>query len=175
MVNELGFSEVKYDVVVLGMGNLLRRDEGLGIRAMESLDARYDLPETVQLVDGGTMGLELISYLEGAKHLLVLDAILTGGLPGTFLRISNEEVPAYFGMRTSPHEVGLPDLIAITRLKGTEPSEVVVMGLHPETIELGWDLSETVAGQIETLIAAAVDQIIAWGIEIHPRSETVFS
>jgi hydrogenase maturation protease len=75
-------------IVVLGLGNLLRRDEGLGIRALERLRARYTLPDAVQLVDGGTLGLELLCYLEGAACVLILDAALTDGPPGTLLHSS---------------------------------------------------------------------------------------
>ncbi len=103
-------------VVVLGLGNLLRRDEGLGIRALERLQARYALPDSVQLVDGGTLGLDLLSYLEEAERVLILDAVLTDGPPGTLLRAAGDEVPAFFGMRTSPHEIALADLLAVTKL-----------------------------------------------------------
>ena len=109
------------DIVVLGLGNLLRRDEGLGIRAMERLRACYALPAAVQLVDGGTLGLELLSYLEGAERVLILDAALTDGPPGTLLRAAGDQIPSFFGMRTSPHEIALADLLAVTKLRGTEP------------------------------------------------------
>ena len=90
------------DIVVLGLGNLLRRDEGLGIRAMERLRACYTLPAAVQLVDGGTLGLELLSYLEGAERVLILDAALTDGPPGTLLRAAGDQVPAFLGCEPLP-------------------------------------------------------------------------
>lgn len=89
-------------VLVLGLGNLLRRDEGLGIRAMERLRACYALPAAVQLVDGGTLGLELLSYLEGAERVLILDAALTDGPPGTLLRAAGDQVPAFLGCEPLP-------------------------------------------------------------------------
>jgi hydrogenase maturation protease len=150
--------------VVLGLGNLLRRDEGLGIRALERLRAGYALPSAVRFVDGGTLGLELLCYLEEADRLLVLDAVLDDGPPGAVVRLAGEEVPAFFGLRTSPHEVGLADLLAVCRLRGSEPREVVVLGLRPETVELGWDLSDAVAARIDALAAAAADQLRRWGL-----------
>jgi hydrogenase maturation protease len=153
-------------VVVLGLGNLLRRDEGLGIRALERLRDTYALPENVQLVDGGTLGLELMSYVESAGRLLVLDAMLTEGPPGTLMRLAGADVPAYLGVKTSPHEVALPDLLAVARLRGLEPREVVVLGMQPAALELGWELSDVVEAQLDTLVDAAVDELRRWGLDV---------
>ena len=156
-------------VVVLGLGNLLRRDEGLGIRALERLQRRYVLPDTVQAVDGGTLGLDLLSYLEDAEQVLILDAALTDGPPGTLLRVAGNEVPAFLGMRTSPHEIALPDLLAVTRLRGTEPRELVVWGMQPEALELGWELSPPVSLCLDALVDAAAAELQHWGLEITLR------
>ena len=158
----------RWPALVLGMGNVLRRDEGLGVRALQRLAACYAPHDDVRLVDGGTLGLDLLSYLEEADRLLVLDAALTDGPAGTLLRMAGDDVPAFFAMRSSPHEVGLPDLLAVTRLRGTQPPEVVVLGMQPGVIELGWDLSPAVAAQLEALVMAAVDQLRDWGIELTP-------
>ena len=156
-------------VVVIGLGNLLRRDEGLGIRAVARLQTRYLLPPTVQLVDGGTLGLELLSYLEAAPRVLVLDAVLTEGPPGTLMRAVDGEVPAYFGMCTSPHEIALTDLLAVMKLRGTEPDELVLLGLQPDTIELGWELSEPLNASLDKLVDAAAQELRRWGVTPVPR------
>jgi hydrogenase maturation protease len=156
-------------VVVLGLGNLLRRDEGLGIRAMERLQDRYTLPAWVQLIDGGTLGLDLLSYLEEAERVLILDAVLTDGPPGTLLRAAGDEVPAFFGMRTSPHEIALADLLAVMRLRGTEPRELVVWGMQPAALELGWELSQPVASGLDALVDAAAAELRRWGLDITLR------
>ncbi len=157
-------------LVVLGLGNLLRRDEGLGIRALERLCERYLLPETVEVVDGGTLGLDLLCYLEQARRLLVLDAALTGGPPGTLLRVADGDVPAFFGMRTSPHEIALPDLLAVTHLRGTAPDEVVVLGMQPQALELGWELSPAVAAGLDALADAAAAELRRWGLNVERRT-----
>jgi len=153
-------------LVVLGLGNLLRRDEGLGIRALQRLEARYVLPQSVLAIDGGTLGLELLSLVEGATHLLVLDALLVEGPPGTLGRLANQEVPRYFGMRTSPHEIGLPDLLAVAELRGQTPPELVVLGLRPGSIELGWELSGPIADRIDSLVEAAAQELGRWGVRL---------
>jgi hydrogenase maturation protease len=155
-------------VVVLGLGNLLRRDEGLGIRALEFIEAAYTLPDQVRLIDGGTLGLDLISHVEGADYLLVLDAMLTDGPPGSLLRLAGDDVPAFFGIRNS-HDVGLADLLALLKLRGTEPREVVVVGMQPETIELGWELTAPVEARLGDLALAAADELRRWGCSVEPR------
>jgi hydrogenase maturation protease len=160
-------------VVVLGMGNLLRRDEGVGIRALQRLEELYVLPPTVRLVDGGTLGLELLSYLEDTERALVLDATLSDEGPGTLVQISGDDVPAYFGMRTSPHEIALPDLLAVARLRGVASPELVLVGIHPASIELGWELSDTVAGRLDDMVASAVAVLHQWDIAVEPRGNAV--
>jgi hydrogenase maturation protease len=127
------------------------------------------LPDAVQLVDGGTLGLELLSYLEGAERVLILDAALTDGPPGTLLRIAGEQVPSFFGMRTSPHEIAVADLLAVTKLRGTQPRELVVWGMQPAALELGWELSEPVAARLDALVAAAAVELERWGLDVQPR------
>ena len=156
-------------IVVLGLGNLLRRDEGLGIRAMERLRVCYTLPETVQLVDGGTLGLELLSYLEGTERVLILDAALTNGPPGTLLRLGGEQVPSFFGLRSSAHEIALADLLAVMKLRGTQPDELVVWGMQPAALELGWELSEPIAAHLDALVAAAAAELERWGLDVQQR------
>jgi hydrogenase maturation protease len=156
-------------VVVLGLGNLLRRDEGLGIRALQRLEERYGLPDSIQLVDGGTLGLDLLCYVEEAERLLVLDAALTSGPPGTLLRIADDEVPTFFGMRTSPHEIALADLLAVARLRDMSPREVVVLGMQPAALELGWELSPVVAASIDALADAAAAELRRWGLILDRR------
>jgi len=164
MVDSSIWAETNQRIVVLGLGNLLRSDEGLGVRAVERIQERYTLRAHVQLVDGGTLGLDLLCFLEEAERVLILDAALTDGPPGTLLRATGDEVPAFLGLHTSPHEIALPDLLAITQLRGTTPGELVVLGMQPETIVLGWGLSEAVEAHMDALVEAAVSELERWGV-----------
>jgi hydrogenase maturation protease len=147
--------------VVLGLGNLLRRDEGLGIWALQRLADHHRLPASVRLLDGGTLGLDLISEVEGCASLVVVDAILAGAEPGTLVRLAGEEVPGAPGLRTSMHEVGLDDLLAVLRLSGSMPRRVVVLGVEPAETELGWGLSPAVEGGLDALVEAAAREVSA--------------
>jgi hydrogenase maturation protease len=125
----------------------------------------------VQVIDGGTLGLELLSVIEDAPRLLVLDAVLADGPAATLMRLAEDEVPAYLGIHSSPHEIALPDLLAAARLRGCAPDEIVVLGLSPETIELGWDLSAPVAARLDVLADAAAVQLHCWGVALAPIEE----
>lgn len=160
-------------VVVLGLGNLLRRDEGLGVLAVQRLAETVVFDGSLRLIDGGTLGLGLLSELEGASQLLVLDAVLGEGPPGSVVRLAGDDVPVFFGKLVSAHDIGLPDILAVMRLRGSGPDEVVVLGLVPAEIELGWGLSEPLEGSLAALVGAARDQLAHWGVRSTPLLEVV--
>jgi hydrogenase maturation protease len=146
--------------VVLGVGNLLLTDDGVGIHAIRALEQIQDLPEGVELVDGGTAGLNLLCYLEGADRLIIIDAIQSSDPPGTIRRIAGAAVPAYMAMKISPHEITLPDLLASARLCDLYPGEVVVWGIKPESLDIGIELSPPLAAQFDTLVANVHKEIL---------------
>ena len=148
-------------VLVLGMGNILLTDEGLGVRALEAFCARYEVPEDVELLDGGTTGMGLLDDIGGRTHLLVLDAVQTGAPPGTLAVLRGEEIPVYFGRRGTPHQLGLSDVLATLELAGEKPAHVTVLGIVPDSLEL----SDTIAAQLDGLVDALVTELAALG---HP-------
>jgi hydrogenase maturation protease len=151
--------------LVLGAGNLLLSDDGLGIHTIRRLQEAAQLPEEVQVLDGGTLGLGLLHYLEGVSHLLIVDALETGQPPGTVTRLSGEQVPAYFAHKMSPHEIGLPDMLFAAKLRDLYPAEVVIWGAQPATVEVGLDLSPAVASQMDVLVSNVLGELRRWGIE----------
>ena len=158
-------------VLVLGMGNLLLEDEGLGVRALEILQQRYEIPPEVELLDGGTTGMGLLDDISGRKHLIVLDAVQTGDPPGTLVRLAGDDVPVYFSMRISPHQLGLSDVLATLELSGEKPAEVVVLGLVPQSLEMSLELSELIRGKLGDLAGAAVRELERLGYPVEPATE----
>jgi len=154
-------------VLVLGMGNLLLEDEGLGIRALELLQQRYEFPAGVELLDGGTTGMGLLDDMSRREHLLVLDACQTGDPPGTLVRLAGDEVPVYFDMRISPHQLGLSDVLATLELSGEKPADVIVLGLVPQSLEMSLELSGLIAEQLDTLVGAAVTELERLGYPVE--------
>ncbi|MFQ5617111.1 MAG: HyaD/HybD family hydrogenase maturation endopeptidase, partial [Anaerolineales bacterium] len=146
--------------LVLGVGNILMQDEGVGVRTVEWLQARYAFTgedgDAVEMLDGGTMGLDLMAYLEGVDRLLILDAVDAGKEPGELIELRGEAVPSFLGRKLSPHQIGVQDLLAAVRLVGCAPSEVVILGVQPEQLRVGLEMSPVVAAQVEPLARLAV-------------------
>lgn len=155
-------------MLVLGVGNVLLEDEGLGVRALEALQQRYKTPAGLEWLDGGTTGMGLLDVISDCDHLLVLDAVQTGAPPGTLVRMTNEEVPVYFGLRITPHQLGLSDVLATLELTGESPRTVTVLGLVPESMELSLELSGHIHSRLETLVSAAVDELDKRGYSLVP-------
>ncbi len=145
--------------LILGVGNLLLSDEGVGIHAVRRLLERGDLPEEIQIVDGGTAGLALMVYLEDVDRLVIIDAMETGGPPGTLVRLSGNQIPAYMALKVSPHEITLPDFLAAAKLRDLYPREVIVWGVQPESMEVGIELSPTLAARLDELVDLVVAEI----------------
>ena len=131
--------------LVLGLGNILLRDEGVGVRVVEALAERYTLPAEVEVVDGGTAGMDLLNTLAGCDHLLICDAVRTGGSPGSVVKLAGDQVPALFQTRCSPHQLGLADLLATLTLTGEAPAVVTLIGIIPADLRLGLELSDEAA------------------------------
>src|SRR5579884_1507862 len=145
--------------MILGLGNLILSDDGLGVRALRRLMDDPRLPPDVVLVDGGTLGLELLSLAAGSERLIVLDAVDHGRPPGSAIRLSGAELGGLPG-GGSVHQLGLIDLLHALRLLGQEPAEVVLLGLQPERITLGTELTARVAAALDELVEAAVRECI---------------
>jgi len=158
-------------ILVLGLGNILLGDEGVGVRVVERLQALYEFPQEVQVLDGGTLALDLLPYVEDAGRLLVIDALEMGAEPGTIARLEGDEVPAFLSVKISPHQVGLADLLAAARLRDRYPRELVLWGVQPGVMSPGLELSSPVAAQVEVLVYRVLVELSRWGIEPTRRVE----
>jgi len=159
------------EVCVLGIGNVLWADEGFGVRAVEALHAGYAFPETVELVDGGTQGMNLSTYVESARRLLVLDAIDFALPPGTLKILRDSEVPAWSRAKLSPHQTGFNDILAMAQLRGCAPESITVIGVQPVDLsDFGGSLRDPVKARIPEVVELAVGELAAWGYPGRPRA-----
>lgn len=145
--------------VVLGVGNLVMSDEGLGVRCIEVLQASRALPPEVAIIDGGTSTSELLGELEDADLLIIVDAVAGGGAPGSLVRLEGDRIPAAFSNKLSPHQHGINDLLATLQFLGRAPRRVVVLGAVPGRIALGLELSAEVESAIPELAARVVAEV----------------
>jgi len=163
---ERGRNMTQRRALVLGVGNLLLRDEGLGVQALERLRAVCDLPPEVETLDGGVRGLDLLPYLEGFADLLILDAVETGQAPGTLVRLEGEAIRAALAVKLSIHQVGLQEVLAASQLQGTVPERLVLWGMQPAVFDWGTDLTAAVAAQLDSLVTAAAGELETWGWQV---------
>jgi hydrogenase maturation protease len=167
----MGQSEKK--ILVIGMGNVLMQDEGVGVRAVEELENRYIIPPNVNVVDGGTTGMELFEPIRNCDQLLVADAINTGDAYGTLVRIANEQIPAFFQTKLSNHQLGLSDLLALLTLKGEVPEHVAIIGMVPHSLENKLGLTEEAEAGLNAMIAMLVSELADMGVELKSRDERI--
>ena len=157
-----------FKTLVLGVGNKLMSDEGVGVHVIEHLVTKYKLPHEVQVLDGGTLGLDLLYYLEGIENLLIVDGAETGKEAGTMIRLEGEQVPAFMSIKISPHQMGVPDMLAAAKMKDIYPKRIVLWGIQPDLITLGLDLSPVLASMVDSLTGKLVDELSNWGYELLP-------
>jgi hydrogenase maturation protease len=150
-------------LLVLGLGNVLCGDDGLGVEAVRRLaDARI-LPPGVRLEDGGVLGLALLPTLEAARRAIVVDAVRCARPAGALVALDGEDVVPALRDRLSPHEVGVWDLLWAARLRGRAPERIAIVGLVPASLELGVGLSPVVEAAIPALVDAVARTASAWG------------
>jgi len=159
-------------VLVLGIGNLLWADEGFGVRAVEALHQRFELPAEVRVVDGGTQGLYLLDYLCSCSHALVLDAIDFELPPGTLRVFRNNEVPVWSDTMMSLHQATFQELLSLARLRNRFPEAITLIGVQPCVLDdLGGSLSGPVRSRIDEAVTLAVAELANWGVPATPRSQ----
>jgi hydrogenase maturation protease len=144
--------------VVLGLGNTLHSDDGIGPQAIEWLRSDVRVPADVALIEGGTLGLELLTYIWDCSYLLVLDAVDVGQPPGTLVRMSSQEVQT-LPSQGSVHQLGVADLMVALRVLASRTPEVVLLGVQPASTEWGTELSPAVAAVLPALADAVVAEL----------------
>jgi hydrogenase maturation protease len=147
-------------ITVLGVGNTIMGDDGVGLALLERVQAVRNDPR-VSFVDGATGGMELLPVVQDATRLLILDAV-AGAEPGKVVWLTGDQVPRLLATKLSPHQVGLLDLFAASRMLGTEPAEVEVVGVVPQIVDLGLELSPPVAAALEEATQQACAVIDRW-------------
>lgn len=157
--------------LVLGIGNLLWADEGFGVRAVEALNAAYEFPPDVLLLDGGTLGLNLLDYIESSRRVLVFDAIDFGLPPGSLELLRDSDVPRWGARKLSPHQNGFNDILALAHLHGRTPETIVAIGVQPVILDdFGGSLTEPVRARIGEAVELAASELRSWDLPARRRA-----
>jgi len=144
-------------VVVVGVGNLLFKDEGIGAHTVHALQ-ELDLPPNVELIDGGTVP-DVLTCLGKVDKLIVIDAAEVGGEPGAIYRFRPEDLATGAGEAVSLHEVGVLQSLSMMRLLGDEPQEVVIIGVQPAEIDWGMELTARLQDKVPEIVRIVLAEI----------------
>jgi hydrogenase maturation protease len=157
-------------VVVLGIGNILLTDEGVGVRVIERLEREYALPPEVEIIDGGTCGMEMLEQLENLDGLIVVDCVRCGQPPAAPVLLKGDDVPVFFKTKLSPHQVSLSDVLASLEFTDKAPKSIAIVGMQPVSMALGMELSPEVAARLPELVNMTLVELSLLGIEAKGRA-----
>jgi hydrogenase maturation protease len=157
-------------ILVLGVGNILLRDEGVGVKAVVKLQSEYDFSDNVQLMDGGTLGLSLLEPICESDHLIVVDAVKYGHPPGTLYRFTAEDFTRHIKYKNSLHQLDLVETLAFAEMLEKRPTAVVV-GIEPEDMSpWGTELTEILQARLSDVCSKVLEEIAAAGGTFSPRN-----
>lgn len=158
MLNQTKTKQIK----IIGIGNTLYSDEGVGVHLLPYLEEALGGFDNIELIEGATDGMRLLEPVEEADYLIIIDAINAGKPGGELITIRNEEIPKYYGVKMSVHQVGFQEVLFAADLQGRTPEDMVMFGIQPASLELGLELSETVKSKVPELVASIVEQVRKW-------------
>jgi hydrogenase maturation protease len=159
-------------MLVLGLGNVLCADDGVGVVALHQLCDAWDLPAGVVAIDGGTLGLALLPLVERADRVILIDAVRADGPPGTPVRLAGDAVAPAVRDRLSPHQIGVADLLGGAALLDRYPREVVIVGVVPASVDLAFERTPAVAAALPALVARVVAELADHGFAPVARGPT---
>jgi hydrogenase maturation protease len=138
-------------------------DEGIGVQAINAIRQRYSFEPPVEVVDGGTLGLDLLSYFEQRDAVVIVDAVNFGKEPGYIGLLRDDEVPAQINTKLTVHHIGLSDILSSLKLLGKSPKRITLVGIQPESIEFSLNLSSTLKARFQELIETTIKEIEEMG------------
>lgn len=161
--------ENENSIILLGVGNILLTDEGLGVHVVNEMRKEYTFSPEIGIIDGGTMGMELLSYMRGMKKLLLVDAVNGGEEPGTVYEFPHRDMETYFTDHISVHEVGMQDILRIRALQDNPLEDAMVIGVEPESLDIGLAVSDTVKNVLPDVKQRVIGVLKTWGVEVTPQ------
>ena len=154
-------------VIVLGLGNLLNMDEGIGVHAIWEMQRRHQ--ETgrypgIELVDGGVLGMRLLPYIDAATHLLLLDCVDAGQEPGDLVELEGEDIPLYSGVKVSMHQITFQEVLGVSLARGHLPENLYLIGMQPISLDIGAEPTPQGRAIIPEMIQRAEQILETWGV-----------
>jgi hydrogenase maturation protease len=160
-------------MVILGIGNVLQKDDGLGVYAATYLQENYTFSEPLKIIDGGTKGIHLLNLLEENDHIVILDALGLEDSPGSIYAIPGREISGYGLNNGGAHEIGILQCMDMMELQGKEVPLTMVIGMVPEEVTFAFGLSKTVENAFENYISVILQYLVKHGINAHKNNDTI--
>ncbi|HPF48802.1 MAG TPA: hydrogenase maturation protease [Caldisericia bacterium] len=165
MLNPLVESQVyEIEMLVIGLGNTLLKDEGIGVHVVNAL-RNHPLPSGVELIDGATMGVDLLNYILDSDRVIIVDAAKMGLKPGEYRNFGLSEIDMDNVPSLSLHDLSLPETLALGQIIAGLPP-MVIIGIEPETIDPGDDLSAPLKSSFTNIVSHVYDTILNFSEEV---------
>ncbi len=158
------------NITVLGVGNILYSDDGVGVRVVETLMAAYDFSDNVSVVDGGVLGINLLGVISNAGRLIVVDTVLNHGKPGDFHRLEHDQIPDRILAKNSLHQVDLIEALTLCKALDHVPRTTII-GIEPEDLNtLSDKLTPTIQNKLEELTQKVLEEVSRLGGSYTPKN-----
>lgn len=149
-------------ITIIGIGNTLYQDEGIGVHVIPYLEELFEKDTMIEIIEGSTDGMRLLGPVEDSSHLIVIDAINAGKDEGTIITLLDDEIPAYYGVKMSIHQLGFQEVLFASKLRERYPEHIVMFGMQPSSLEFGIGLSAVNAEKLPQLINLVAAQVEHW-------------
>ena len=157
-------------ITLIGLGNILLKDEGVGVHVANAIRERYSFSPEVEIIDGGTLGLDLLHYFEDRDKVLLVDAVDFRKEPGYIGIMDNDAIPSTLFTKLSVHHIGLSDVLFAAKLLDYKPSKIRLIGIQPQSLDVGLDVTDCIASKIEELMRLVIETLKEWKVECVLRS-----
>ena len=147
---------------MLGLGNILNRDEGLGVHALRLLQKEIEGSSSFECLDGGVLGLDLLPLVENSSHVLILDAVQAGKPAGTLIELDKREIPLFRHIKLSEHQITFQEVLGLAQIRDNMPAHLTLLGIQPDDLSIGTELSPPVQSSMDALISRAKAILSQW-------------
>ncbi len=152
-------------ISILGIGNILLTDEGVGVHAVNAIKKKYSFSPDIDIIDGGTMGLDLLPIFQTQDKILIIDAVDFNKEPGYVGTIEGNNIPSVLNAKLSVHHIGFSDLLFAAKLMRENPPEVYLVGIQPKSLDVGLDMTEEIRVKLDSIIDLTIQKLKEWNVE----------
>ncbi|MCB0118261.1 MAG: HyaD/HybD family hydrogenase maturation endopeptidase [Anaerolineales bacterium] len=157
--------------IVMGLGNTLNKDEGLGVHAVQALEAYLNenfpgkLSSEIEFLDGGALGLNLLPWVEESSHLVVLDSMVSRfSVPGQVMELAKDEIPLYRNIKMSDHQITFQEVLGLAKFRGKFPENLHLVGAQPVDMSIGYGISPEIEAVMPEIFKRVVRVLKEWDL-----------